>query len=110
MRTFEARVSHVGHKKELAVDIDALIRHEYFGANRRVQEKDDEDRELDCRRVGRLKREAAARKFAHNASCFAREQLDHNARDGEDDEVESEYAENDERLRGGVKKVRSARG
>jgi hypothetical protein len=110
-RTFEARVSHVGHKKELAVDIDALVRHEHFGANRGVQEKDDDDRELDCSRGGRREREAAAWKLVHNTSCVAREPLEHNARNGEDDEVESENAENDERLQeGGVTKVRSAHG
>jgi hypothetical protein len=110
-RTFEARVSHVGHKKELAVDIDALVRHEHFGANRGVQEKDDDDRELDCSRGGRREREAAARKLVRNTSCVAREPLEHNARNGEDDEVESENAENDERLQeGGVTKVRSAHG
>ena len=98
-RTFEARVSHVGHKKELAVDIDALVRHEHFGANRGVQEKDDDDRELDYLRGGRLERESAARKLAHNASCVARKPLEHNTRNGENDEVEDEYGENDERLR-----------
>jgi len=104
-------VGHVGHKKELAVHIDALVRHENFGANSRVQEKDDDDRELDCSRGGRREREAAARKLAHNASCVARKPLEHNARNGEDDEVESENAENDERLQeGGVTKVRSAHG
>ena len=110
-RTFKARVGHVGHEKELAVHIDALVRHENFGANGRVQEKDDDDRELDCLRGGRLERESAARKLAHNASCVARKPLEHNARNGEDDEVESENAENDERLQeGGVTKVRSAHG
>ena len=112
-RTFEARVSHVGHKKELAVDIDALVRHEHFRANRGVQEKDDNDRELHSRRGGRLERETetAARKLVRNTSCVAREPLEHNARNGEGDEVESENAENDERLQeGGVTKVRSAHG
>ena len=102
-RTFKARVSHVGHKKELAVDIDALVRHEHFRANRGVEEKDDDDRDLDCRRGGRFERETktAARKLVRNTSCVAREPLEHNARNGEDDEVESENAENDDRLRGG---------
>ena len=112
-RTFKARVGHVGHEKELAVHIDALVRHENFGANRRVQKNDDDDRELDCRRSGRLERETemAARKLVRNTSCVAREPLEHNARNGEDDEVESENAENDERLQeGGVTKVRSAHG
>ena len=110
-RTFKARIRHVGHKKELAVDIDALVRHEHFGANRRVQEKDDDNRELDCLRDGGIEREAAARKLVRNTSCVAREPLEHNARNGEDDEVESENAENDERLQeGGVTKVRSAHG
>ena len=106
-RTFEARISHVGHKKKLAVDIDALVRHEHFGANRGVQEKDDDDRKLDCGRGGRFERETktAARKLVHNTSCVAREPLEHNARNGEDDEDESENADNDERLRGGVKMV-----
>ena len=110
-RTFEARVGHVGHEKELAVHINALVRHENFGANGRVQEKDDDDRELDCPRSGRREREAAAWKLAHNASCFVREPLEHNARNGEDDEVENENADNDERLRERMKKVwRSGRG
>ena len=47
-RTFKARVGHVGNEKQLAVHINALERHEHFGANCRVQEKDDEDREFDC--------------------------------------------------------------
>jgi hypothetical protein len=106
-RTFEARVSHVGHKKELAVDIDALVRHEHFGANRRVQEKDDDDRELNCLRDGGIEREAAAMKLARNASCIAREPLENNARNGEDDEDKSENADNDERLRGGVKMMKT---
>ena len=110
-RTFKARVGHVGHEKELAVHINALVRHENFGANSRVQEKDDDDRELDCPRGGRREREAAARKLAHNASCVAREPLEHNVRNGEDDEVENENADNDERLRERMKKVwRSGRG
>jgi hypothetical protein len=100
-RTFEARVGHVGHEKQLAVDIDALVCHEHFGANRRVQEKDDDDRELDSLRGGRLEREAAARKLAHSTSCVVREPFEHDLRSGEDDEVESENAENDDRLRGG---------
>ena len=106
-RTFEARVGHVGHEKQLAVDIDALVRHEHFGANRRVQEKDDDDRELDCLRDGGIEREAAARKLARNASCIAREPLENNARNGEDDEDKSENADNDERLRGGVKMMKT---
>ena len=101
LRTFEARIGHVGHKKELAVHIDALVRHENFGANRRVQKNDDDDRELDCLRGGRLEREATARKLTRNASCVVREPLEHNACNGEDDEGESENAENDERLRPG---------
>ena len=110
-RTFKARVSHVGHKKELAVDIDALVRHEHFRANRGVEEKDDDDRELDCLRDGGIEREAAARKLARNASCIAREPLENNARNGEDDEDKSENADNDERLRERMKKVwRSGRG
>ena len=98
-RTFEARVGHVGHENQLAVHINALERHEHFGANCRVQEKDDDDRELDGLRDGGGKREAAARKLAHNTSCVAREPFEHNTRNGENDEVEDEYGENDERLR-----------
>ena len=60
-RTFEARVGHVGHEKELAVHINALERHEHFGANCRVQEKDDEDREFDCLCGGRCECETSAR-------------------------------------------------
>ena len=110
-RTFEAHVGHVGHEKQLAVDIDALIRHEHFGANCRVQEKDDDNRELDCLRDGGIEREAAARKLVRNTSCVTREPLEHNVRNGEDDEVENENADNDERLRERMKKVwRSGRG
>ena len=98
-RTFEARVGHVGHEKELAVHINALVRHENFGANSRVHEKDDDDRKLNGLRDGRREREAAARKLAHSTSCVTREPLEHNTRNGENDEVEDEYGENDERLR-----------
>ena len=98
-RTFKARVGHVGHEKQLAVHINALERHEHFGANCRVQEKDDDDRELDGLRDGGGKREAAARKLAHNTSCVAREPFEHNTRNGENAAGEDEYGENDERLR-----------
>jgi len=98
-RTFKARVGHVGHKKELAIHIDALERHKHFGANSRVHEKDDDDRKLNGLRDGRREREAAARKLAHSTSCVTREPLEHNTRNGENDEVEDEYGENDERLR-----------